>query len=86
MNRKAVEETDRYVVRMSVRDGGTLATYLIRKQIQGFLLKGQCPTVHVQALIRRCLPKGYLKKVGHGEYQLTELGVAWCGAANVTKP
>lgn len=85
MSRQDVEDADRYVVRMSIRQKRPIYTCHMRKYMKGFLLKDQCPTVHVQALVRRCIAKGYLKHIGRGEYQLTELGAAWCGAANVAK-
>lgn len=36
--------------------------------------------------VRVLMARGFVVRVGRGLYQLTELGAAWCGAANVAKP
>lgn len=38
------------------------------------------------AFISVWVARGYLVRVRRDDYQLTELGTAWCGAANVAKP
>lgn len=41
---------------------------------------------HTDAMLSKLLKRGYAVRLEKGLYQLTELGAAWCGAANVANP
>lgn len=54
------------------------------------VLYGRIPKVNETykgfAFIRCWMQSGYLVRVRKDDYQLTTLGAAWCGAANVANP
>lgn len=75
------DDIDRDVMRRSyteaVEYGGVLLSHRIGRKVRPYLLKNQIECDHVTLIVKRCIDKGHIVRVGRGQFTITDNGLTW---------